>query len=104
MPTLPVTQSKGVGANPFALFEARRGPAAKWPCTVSFLSITRRFKCSTSSFWPSGSVSSRCRLHTPTPATGSREAQMIFDYSLAGLVTLGLLIYLTYALLRPERF
>jgi K+-transporting ATPase KdpF subunit len=29
---------------------------------------------------------------------------MIFDYSLAGAVTLGLLIYLTYALLRPERF
>jgi len=29
---------------------------------------------------------------------------MIFDYSLAGLVTVGLLTYLTYALLRPERF
>jgi K+-transporting ATPase KdpF subunit len=29
---------------------------------------------------------------------------MIFDYSLAGLVTACLLIYLTYALLRPERF
>jgi K+-transporting ATPase KdpF subunit len=29
---------------------------------------------------------------------------MIFDYSLAGFVTLGLLVYLTYALLRPERF
>jgi K+-transporting ATPase KdpF subunit len=29
---------------------------------------------------------------------------MIFDYSLAALVTLGLLIYLTYALLKPERF
>jgi K+-transporting ATPase KdpF subunit len=29
---------------------------------------------------------------------------MMFDYSLAGLVTLGLLIYLTYALLKPERF
>jgi K+-transporting ATPase KdpF subunit len=27
---------------------------------------------------------------------------MIFDYSLAGLVTLGLMIYLVYALLRPE--
>jgi len=27
---------------------------------------------------------------------------MIFDYSLAGVVTLGLLVYLTYALLRPE--
>ncbi len=29
---------------------------------------------------------------------------MTFDYSLAALVTLGLLIYLTYALLNPERF
>ena len=29
---------------------------------------------------------------------------MMFDYSLAGLVTVGLMIYLTYALLRPERF
>jgi K+-transporting ATPase KdpF subunit len=29
---------------------------------------------------------------------------MIFDYALAGLVTAGLLFYLTYALLKPERF
>jgi K+-transporting ATPase KdpF subunit len=29
---------------------------------------------------------------------------MTFDYSLAAVVTAGLLIYLTYALLRPERF
>ncbi len=29
---------------------------------------------------------------------------MIVDYSLAGAVSLALLIYLTYALLRPERF
>ncbi|HYV71992.1 MAG TPA: K(+)-transporting ATPase subunit F [Pseudolabrys sp.] len=28
---------------------------------------------------------------------------MIFDYALAGLVTAGLMIYLVYALLRPER-
>jgi K+-transporting ATPase KdpF subunit len=28
---------------------------------------------------------------------------MIFDYSLAGLVTVGLMIYLVYALLHPER-
>jgi K+-transporting ATPase KdpF subunit len=28
---------------------------------------------------------------------------MIFDYSLAGLVTVGLMIYLVCALLRPER-
>ena len=29
---------------------------------------------------------------------------MILDYALAGLVTAGLLFYLTYALLKPERF
>ena len=29
---------------------------------------------------------------------------MIFDYSLAALVVFGLMVYLTYALLRPERF
>jgi K+-transporting ATPase KdpF subunit len=29
---------------------------------------------------------------------------MIIDYVLALLVAIGLLIYLTYALLRPERF
>jgi len=29
---------------------------------------------------------------------------MTFDYTMAALVTFGLMIYLTYALLRPERF
>jgi K+-transporting ATPase KdpF subunit len=29
---------------------------------------------------------------------------MIFDYTLAGFVTIGLLGYLVYALIRPERF
>jgi K+-transporting ATPase ATPase F chain len=29
---------------------------------------------------------------------------MIFDYSLAATVSVGLLTYLVYALLRPERF
>jgi K+-transporting ATPase KdpF subunit len=29
---------------------------------------------------------------------------MIFDYSLGALVTIGLLVYLVYALIRPERF
>ena len=29
---------------------------------------------------------------------------MIFDYSLAAIVSASLLAYLTYALLRPERF
>ncbi len=29
---------------------------------------------------------------------------MIVDYILGGAVTLGLLVYLAYALIRPERF
>ena len=29
---------------------------------------------------------------------------MILDFVLAGLVTIGLLVYLAYALVRPERF
>jgi K+-transporting ATPase KdpF subunit len=29
---------------------------------------------------------------------------MMFDYWLAGLVVVGLLVYLTYALLKPEKF
>jgi K+-transporting ATPase KdpF subunit len=29
---------------------------------------------------------------------------MVFDYVLGGAVTLGLLVYLAYALIRPERF
>jgi K+-transporting ATPase ATPase F chain len=29
---------------------------------------------------------------------------MIIDYVLGAIVSIGLLIYLTYALLRPERF
>ena len=29
---------------------------------------------------------------------------MIFDYSLAAIVAVGLLIYLIFALVRPERF
>ena len=29
---------------------------------------------------------------------------MVIDYVLGGVVTLGLLVYLVYALIRPERF
>ena len=29
---------------------------------------------------------------------------MIFDYALGGIVTIGLLAYLVFALVRPERF
>jgi K+-transporting ATPase KdpF subunit len=33
-----------------------------------------------------------------------KEAAMSLEYTLAALVTAGLLFYLTYALLRPEKF
>jgi K+-transporting ATPase KdpF subunit len=33
-----------------------------------------------------------------------RERYMLFEYILGGLVTVFLLTYLTYALVRPERF
>jgi K+-transporting ATPase KdpF subunit len=36
--------------------------------------------------------------------TGSEEASVTLDYSITGPVTVLLLIYLAYALLRPERF
>jgi K+-transporting ATPase KdpF subunit len=50
------------------------------------------------------SVFSPCRSATPTPATASEETPMTIDYSLAALVTAGLMIYLVYALLTPEKF
>jgi K+-transporting ATPase KdpF subunit len=36
--------------------------------------------------------------------TGSEEVSVTLDYSIAATVTVLLLIYLAYALLRPERF
>jgi K+-transporting ATPase KdpF subunit len=35
---------------------------------------------------------------------GSEEAAVIFDYAVGGIVTALVLVYLVYALLRPERF
>jgi K+-transporting ATPase KdpF subunit len=47
-------------------------------------------------------------LPSPSPtrsaATFSEEASMLVEYVLGGIVTAALLVYLTYALLRPERF
>jgi K+-transporting ATPase KdpF subunit len=40
----------------------------------------------------------------PTPVIGCEEATMLIEYWLGAAVTLGLLVYLVYALLRPERF
>src|ERR1700675_2887561 len=61
-------------------------------------------KCWTSSCSPSAWAFLRCRSATSTPATGCEEHTMTFDYTLAAIVTAGLLLYLTYALLHPEGF
>jgi len=60
--------------------------------------------CWTSSCWPWDSASSPYRLPTHSAAIASEESPMLVEYILGGLVTVALLIYLTYALLRPERF
>jgi K+-transporting ATPase KdpF subunit len=39
----------------------------------------------------------------PSPATVC-EGAMTIDYILGAIVTVGLLVYLVYALIRPERF
>jgi K+-transporting ATPase KdpF subunit len=40
----------------------------------------------------------------PSAATFSEEEHVLVEYVLGGVVTALLLVYLTYALLRPERF
>jgi K+-transporting ATPase KdpF subunit len=40
----------------------------------------------------------------PLPAIACEESAMTIDYMLGALVTIGLLVYLVYALIRPERF
>jgi K+-transporting ATPase KdpF subunit len=37
-------------------------------------------------------------------ATHSEETEMVIDYTLAALVSAGVLVYLTWALLKPESF
>jgi K+-transporting ATPase KdpF subunit len=39
----------------------------------------------------------------PSPASGCEDA-MTFDYVLGGITTAVIMIYLVYALVRPERF
>jgi K+-transporting ATPase KdpF subunit len=49
---------------------------------------------------------SKPSIHAPLIAGIGEGVKYIipFDYTLAAIVTAGLLFYLTYALLKPERF
>ena len=61
-------------------------------------------RCSTSPSSQLGLPFSRSRLATPSCVTGCEDSAMTLDYVLGALVTAGLLFYLTFALVRPERF
>ena len=63
------------------------------------------FPCSTSPTWWLAPSSSGFARSTRSPATICEGGQaMILDYVLGAIVTAGLLVYLVYALIRPERF
>ena len=74
--------------------------------THSLLTYLGRSKaCWTWSYSPVASASSSSRSPTLTVAIVSRErAPMLIEYVLGGVVTAALLVYLIYALLRPEKF
>ena len=55
------------------------------------------------SFWQSASAFSRPAVSTFTPATGC-EGAMSFDLILGGAISIGMFVYLVFALLRPEKF
>jgi K+-transporting ATPase KdpF subunit len=55
-----------------------------------------------SSWVVSASLSPPCCM--PSLASTCEERPMIFDYVLSGIVTIGIMVYLVYALIRPEKF
>jgi K+-transporting ATPase KdpF subunit len=56
-----------------------------------------------SCFSPSASASLPRPVFTFSPATGC-EAAMSFELILGGAISIGVLVYLVFALLRPEKF
>ena len=86
------------GSNPYRIFIVRR------IFRKSLRSCLKECTCSTSSCSPLASAFSWSRSATPTPATGSREARHDFRLFARRIVTAGLMVYLVYALLTPEKF
>jgi K+-transporting ATPase KdpF subunit len=80
------------------------GARSTLPAASEFFTARRRHPCSISSWSRSASAFLPRRSSTSQPATGSEGFAMIVDYALGGLVSVILLVYLVYALLRPERF
>jgi K+-transporting ATPase KdpF subunit len=93
LPSLdPLCEMRHPGPTSLPVFRRRRAPA--WiSCDVGCDRTRHRARL----FRPFGRLRRRLR---PVVRSGS----MTFDYTLAALVTAGLAFYLTYALIRPERF
>jgi K+-transporting ATPase KdpF subunit len=73
-----------------------------WPTAT--LVFARSDTCWIWSCLPPGWASLPSPSFMPLAATVSEERAMLIDYVLGGVVTVALLVYLTYALLRPEQF
>jgi K+-transporting ATPase KdpF subunit len=59
--------------------------------------------CLISCFWRLASASSPRLASICSPATAC-EVAMSFELILGGLISIGMLVYLIFALLRPEKF
>lgn len=79
------------GSNLYAFLPIFQLPIRSVPCSTWFSSRQAS---------PSSSPPSRI----PTPATHCEENAVTLDYTLAAIVTLAVLAYLVFALIRPERF
>src|SRR3954462_4491119 len=120
---IPITSPRPSSRKPMpwvALQHGQRSRWARWKCTgISFHAPTgspekrlRPNQWRNEEYLHDGHSDAGAGLRLLRPCdwlhlrlrTALKERTMIFDYSLAGAVSLGLLFYLTYALLRPERF
>ena len=64
----------------------------------------KRLPCSISFSWAAVCCCSACSSPTSGSAIGSEEVAMTLDYALGGALAALLLVYLTVALARPEKF
>ena len=58
----------------------------------------------TSSSWASRSCSSACVCSTYGQLTSCKEAEGVPEYIIVGVIAAGVMVYLAYALLFPEKF
>jgi K+-transporting ATPase KdpF subunit len=70
---------------------------------IQCLEELSRCLTSFSSHWSSSSLDSHSGMSVRATGSSGRNT-MNWEYLISGIVGVGLLVYLTYALLRPEKF